>query len=76
MCFFVGAWTYALAVNFIPAYRIPADKFSTTKIGIDNLATVVDEESGTESPRDAEKSGLASEKGDVEYRSPELETVQ
>jgi len=32
--FFLGAWTYALAVNFVPAYRIPADKFSVTRVGL------------------------------------------
>lgn len=35
MCFFVAAWTYALAVNFVPAYRDSVDKFHTTKIGVD-----------------------------------------
>ena len=34
LCFFVAAWSYALCVNFVPEYRIPADKFSTTKIGL------------------------------------------
>jgi len=34
LAFFVGAWSYALAVNFVPAYRIPADKFSVTRVGL------------------------------------------
>lgn len=34
MCFFVAAWSYALCVNFVPSYVIPADKFSTAKIGL------------------------------------------
>ena len=34
LLFFVAAWTYALAVNFVEAHRGPADKFSTAKIGI------------------------------------------
>lgn len=34
LMFFVAAETYALAVNFIPAYRNPADAFSTTEIGL------------------------------------------
>ena len=46
MCFFVAAWSYALAVNFLPAYRIPADKFSTTTIGLDNVGPQ-DEENGS-----------------------------
>ena len=34
LAFFVAAWTYALCVNFVPAYRDPADKFATAKIGM------------------------------------------
>ncbi|KAJ4363158.1 hypothetical protein N0V83_010278 [Neocucurbitaria cava] len=36
MAFFIAAWTYPFCVNFIPAYRNVADKFSTTEIGISN----------------------------------------
>lgn len=32
--FFAAAWTYSLAVNFVPAYRDPADKFATADIGL------------------------------------------
>ncbi|KAK3209510.1 hypothetical protein GRF29_69g2000671 [Pseudopithomyces chartarum] len=46
LAFFVLAWSYALAVNFVPAYREVADKFHTTEIGIVN--THQDEESGGE----------------------------
>lgn len=34
MAFFVAAWTYSLAVNFVPAYRNTADAFSETEIGL------------------------------------------
>jgi FHS family L-fucose permease-like MFS transporter len=34
MCFFLAAWTYPLAVNFVPWYRDTADAFTTTDIGI------------------------------------------
>lgn len=34
MMFFVAAETYAIAVNFVPAYRDPADAFSTTEVGL------------------------------------------
>ncbi|KAK7948002.1 uncharacterized protein PG986_008888 [Apiospora aurea] len=34
MMFFVAAETYAVAVNFVPAYRDPADAFSTTEVGL------------------------------------------
>ena len=54
LCFFVAAWSYALCVNFVPAYRDPADKFSTTKVGIDN----VQEENGDSPSGDEEKGGL------------------
>ncbi|TVY76000.1 L-fucose-proton symporter [Lachnellula suecica] len=43
LAFFIAAWSYALCVNFVPAYRDPADKFATTEIGMGNRA--VDEES-------------------------------
>ncbi|KAI1084571.1 MFS general substrate transporter [Whalleya microplaca] len=34
LCFFVAAESYSLAVNFVPAYRNPADAFSTTEVGL------------------------------------------
>lgn len=34
LMFFVAALSYALAVNFVPAYRDPADAFSTTEVGL------------------------------------------
>lgn len=36
LVFFAAAWTYPLCVNFVPAYRNVADKFSTTEIGLTN----------------------------------------
>lgn len=36
VCFMVVAWTYAVAVNFIPAYRNPADKIGAARIGLDS----------------------------------------
>lgn len=48
LCFFVAALTYALCVNFVPAYRNPADAFSTTEVGISGHRAGVDEESGGE----------------------------
>ncbi|KAK4237186.1 major facilitator superfamily domain-containing protein [Achaetomium macrosporum] len=33
-CFFVAAWTYALAVNFWPWYRNTVDAFSATELGV------------------------------------------
>ena len=65
LCFFVAAWTYSLAVNFVPAYRIPADKFGETKIGIENVGQ--DEEWGSQS---------AGEKGVWEHaETPEIRTI-
>ena len=34
LCFFVVAWTYALAVNFWPWYKNTVDAFSTTEVGL------------------------------------------
>ena len=53
LMFFIAAWTYALCVNFVPAYRDPADKFSTTKIGEEPI--VEDEENGGSPSEDVEK---------------------
>lgn len=36
VCFMLAAWTYAFAVNFIPAYRDTADKTGAATIGIEN----------------------------------------
>ncbi|KAI1456483.1 MFS general substrate transporter [Annulohypoxylon moriforme] len=44
LCFFVLASSYAIAVNFVPAYRDPADAFSTTEVGLTNHRE--DEETG------------------------------
>lgn len=38
LAFFITAWSYALCVNFVPAYRDVADRFSTTEIGVANNA--------------------------------------
>ncbi|KAI5928174.1 major facilitator superfamily domain-containing protein [Camillea tinctor] len=46
LCFFVAAESYALAVNFVPAYRDPADAFSTTEVGLRDGPPSIDEESG------------------------------
>jgi MFS transporter, FHS family, L-fucose permease len=32
--FFVAAWSYALAVNFVPRYRNVADAFTETEVGL------------------------------------------
>lgn len=34
MCFLIAALSYAVCVNFVPAYRDIADSFSTTKVGL------------------------------------------
>ncbi|KAL9580482.1 MAG: hypothetical protein Q9203_006283 [Teloschistes exilis] len=36
VCFMVAAWTYAVAVNFVPSYRDPADQIGAATIGIEN----------------------------------------
>lgn len=50
LSFFIAAWSYSLCVNFVPAYREPADKFSTAKVGLEgSTGSVEDEESGRRS---------------------------
>ncbi|KAK4101271.1 MFS general substrate transporter [Parathielavia hyrcaniae] len=34
LCFFVAAWSYALAINFWPWYRDTVDAFSTAEVGV------------------------------------------
>lgn len=34
LAFFVAAWSYALAVNFVPRYRDVADAFTETEVGL------------------------------------------
>lgn len=48
LMFFVAAETYALAVNFVPAYRDVADAFSTTEVGLrgHHEGVLEDEEAG------------------------------
>lgn len=35
LCFFIGAWSYALAVNFWPWYKNTIDAYTVTDVGID-----------------------------------------
>ena len=45
LAFFIVAWSYAICVNFVPAYRIPADRLGETKIGVEGSAAgALDEE--------------------------------
>lgn len=43
--FFVSAWTYAICVNFLPAYRDPADAIGDSDLGLGEKS-VRDEEMG------------------------------
>jgi FHS family L-fucose permease-like MFS transporter len=63
LAFFIAAWSYSLAVNFVPAYRDVADKFSTTEIGVVGARAHVDEEGGGEADGTVlgGKDGLATE---------------
>ena len=46
----VAAWTYAVAVNFVPSYRDTADKTGDSRIGITN-DTKADEEYAAAEPK-------------------------
>ncbi|KAL8784789.1 MAG: hypothetical protein Q9213_003769 [Squamulea squamosa] len=41
LCFMIAAWSYAVAVNFVPAYRDPADKTGAATIGVENSAQIL-----------------------------------
>ncbi|KAK7748151.1 hypothetical protein SLS53_001405 [Cytospora paraplurivora] len=59
LAFFVGAWSYALAVNFVPSYRDTADAFTETKVGLHGHHEGVAEEG---SLGDDEKGGVAEQR--------------
>ncbi|KAL1858512.1 hypothetical protein Plec18170_002711 [Paecilomyces lecythidis] len=44
--FMVAAWTYAVLVNFLPAYRDTVDKIKSSTVGLENNDTIKDEEFG------------------------------
>lgn len=70
LAFFVAAWSYSLCVNFVPSYRDPADKFLTTKIGLEGAVTgVQDVESGS-----VEKEGVVEKErvGEHVENTPEV----
>jgi FHS family L-fucose permease-like MFS transporter len=46
LCFFLAAYSYAICVNFVPAYRDVADAFAETKVGVEGVG-VKDEETGS-----------------------------
>lgn len=39
----VVAWTYAVAVNFVPAYKLTVDKVGQSTVGLHNQDTKVEE---------------------------------
>jgi FHS family L-fucose permease-like MFS transporter len=65
LAFFVMAWSYTLAVNFVPGYRDVVDKFHTTDIGV--VAAHHDEESAAAESGSGEmvKSEAPVQTGDV-----------
>lgn len=69
LCFFVVAWSYAICVNFVKAYREPADKFGKTDVGISNVGraddTVVDSD-GSSPADDVEKAPMQHAEGTPE----------
>lgn len=64
LAFFIAAWSYALCVNFVPSYRDPADKFTTTEIGL-QTGGVKDEENLSGEEREMKEVG---EKGGMEMK--------
>lgn len=54
LAFFVLAWSYCFAVNYIPAYRDPIDMLGQADIGLRDNPTISDEEKLGNSDREAE----------------------
>ncbi|KAI7277268.1 MFS general substrate transporter [Hortaea werneckii] len=63
LAFFIAAWTYAICVNFVPAYRIPADRLGETKIGVEDAAAGIHDE---ENMKNDGMFGVSAEKGGIE----------
>lgn len=61
LVFFVIALSYAVAVNFVPSYRDPADAFSTTEIGLKSPSDGVDGERGITDNKIADEKGREAE---------------
>ncbi|KAL8835567.1 MAG: hypothetical protein Q9176_006844 [Flavoplaca citrina] len=59
VCFMVAAWSYAVAVNFVPAYRDPADRTGAATIGIENVDRGAGKQNG--SGEEVHKGARASE---------------
>ena len=73
LCFFVAAWSYALAINFVPYYRDTADAFSTTEIGITGPhAGADDEEVGELGHGEKSRSVAHQEKADAAHETGTL----
>lgn len=62
MMFFVAAWSYALAVNYIPAYRDTADAFTEAEIGLRDHHDGVAEADDGSLGADEEKAVVAEQK--------------
>lgn len=56
MMFLVASWSYALCVNFVPAYKDVVDSFGETEIGINNRG----DENITKETTSEEKAGVSS----------------
>lgn len=63
VCFMVAAWTYAVAVNFVPAYRNPADKIGASAIGVERNTSAASERSGRENSEEGDDAGGADANG-------------
>ena len=50
VCFMIAAWTYAVCVNLVPAYRNPADKIGAATIGLDDKGKGASEDKIDEDP--------------------------
>jgi len=68
--FFVAAWSYALCVNFVPAYRDVADRFSETEIGVKEVGNVEKNPAADEEKRVVEVENGAAENSTVDNSDP------
>jgi hypothetical protein len=74
LAFMVVAETYAIAVNFAPSYRIPADALGNSSIGMTERERIkVDEEKATDGEVSHQEHGSGSEQGGALGTMTEME---
>lgn len=76
LAFFLLAWAYPFAVNFVPSYRDPADKLGSAEIGMKGTLPRKDVEAGSDGgvPSEEEKCGAVHHELEAQGEDKIMET--